>query len=269
MWHPTEDDLILRFYGEHEAAETSRIDGHLRTCGACQSAWTELTETLKLVDTAPVPEPPPGFERVMWAKVQQALPEREPSFWTWRRLVPIASVAALVIAVVAITSRTRESAPAPSTASSTSAASTKVEGRGQVAKAGDNGQLRERVLLTALDGHFEQTELLLVELLNAPEDGTVDLEFERMTAGDLVASGRLYRMSATQIGKGRLAAVLEELEPVLVEVARSDDQAKRKDLRFLRSQINEEGLLFKVRAVTTQIRERQQEIITTTHEGGL
>ena len=263
MWHPTEDDLILRFYGEHDAAETTRIDGHLRSCGACQSAWSELTETLKLVDSAPVPEAPPGFERVMWAKVEQALPAPRRAFWTWRRLVPLASLAALVIAVVAITSRTRDGVPV------TTVTSVQVEDRAPAVRtAADSGRQRERVLLTALDGHFEQTELLLVELLNAPDDGDLDLEFERLTAGDLVASGRLYRMSATQIGKERLAAVLEELEPVLVEVARSDDQAKRKDLRFLRSQINEEGLLFKVRAVTTQIRERQQEIITT-HEGGL
>ena len=265
MWHPTDDDLILRFYGEHDAAEAARIDGHLRTCGACQDAWTELTETLKLVDSAPVPEPPPGVERVMWAKVEQALPAPSQAFWSWRRLVPLASLAAVVIAVVAISSRTREEAPAaPGTTLTSVAPVDKSPG----SSPNDSGQLRERVLLTALDGHFEQTELLLVELLNAPDTG-INLEFERMTAGDLVASGRLYRMSATQIGKERLAAVLEELEPVLVEVARSPDQTKPKDLRFLRSQIHEDGLLFKVRAVTTQIRERQQEIITTTHEGGL
>ncbi len=260
--HPTDDDLVLRFYGEHDAAETARIDGHLRACAACQNAWTELTETLKLVDTVDVPEPPAGFERVMWAKVEQALPAPARSFWTWRRLVPLTSLAAIVIAVVAITSRTRDAAP------ETTVASVPVAGKAAAEKPTDAGRVRERVLLTALDGHFEQTELLLVELLNAPDSNGLDLDYERLVAGDLVASGRLYRMSATQIGKERLAAVLEQLEPVLVEVARSPDQSKRKDLQFLRSQINEEGLLFKVRAVTNQIRERQQEIITT-HEGGL
>ena len=83
-----------------------------------------------------------------------------------------------------------------------------------------------------------------------------------------MASGRLYRMTAEQIGKQHLAAMLEDLEPVLVEVARSPEKVNRNDLKSLRSQIDDEGLLFKVRAVTNEIRERQQEIITT-HEGSL
>ena len=82
------------------------------------------------------------------------------------------------------------------------------------------------MLLTALDGHFEQTELLLTELLNAPEDAERRFGFERTTADDLVASGRLYRITAEQIGKQHLAAMLDELEPVLVDVARSPEKVE-------------------------------------------
>lgn len=217
----------------------------------------ELSETLKLVDTATVPEPPEGFERIMWAKVHRALPARR-SFWTWRQLVPVASLAAVVIVAVSLTFKTRGAAPAPGAP----------ELPQMAAGAADTSRTRERVLLTALDGHFEQAELLLTELLNAPEDAGGEFAYERSTADDLVLSGRLYRITAEQIGKQHLAAMLDELEPLLMDVARSPDKVNRKDRKSLRSQIDDDGLLFKVRAVTNEIRERQQEIITT-HEGSL
>ena len=256
--HPSEDDLILKFYGEHSADEDARIEQHVRSCPTCRQAWTELSDTLKLVDSAAVPEPPEGFERVMWAKVQQALPAPRAARWTWRQLVPAASLAAVVVALVSFgyAHRTVPVSPQPTQ-------------RPVAARSGDATRTRERVLLTALDSHFEQTELLLVELLNAPQDDSDELTFERTSAEDLVASGRLYRMTAEQIGKARLAAMLDELEPVLVDVARSPEKANRKDVQSLRSQIDDQDLLFKVRVAAGEVRERQQEINTTTHEGSL
>jgi hypothetical protein len=260
MSHLTDDDLILHFYGELPPVEAARVDGHLRACASCHDAWAELGETLKLVDAAAIPEPPDGFERVMWAKVQQALPvPRRSSFWTWRQVVPIASLAAVVVLAVTLSYKGPGKAPGPAV---------RPEMAPMVKTVVDPNRTSERVLLTALDGHFEQTELLLTELLNAPEDGAAGFDYERATADDLVASGRLYRMTAEQIGKQHLAAILEDLEPVLMEIARSPEKSNRKALKSLRSQIGDDDLLFKVRAVTNEIRERQQEMITT-HEGSL
>lgn len=254
MQHPTDDDLILRFYGEQSPAEQARIDAHVRACSSCQSAWVELGETLKMVETAVVPEPDAGFERIMWAKVQQALPARRHQGWTWRQLVPVLSFAAVVIAVVALGYAWWTKTPSQQPPVAT-----------QAAVAGDP---RERVLLTALDDHFEQTELLLIELMNAPDSGAAGLEFERTAADELVASGRLYRVTAQQIGNHHFAQMLEDLETVLVEVARGPEKVNRKELESLRTRIDDGGLLFKVRAVTSEIRERQQEI-NTTIEGSL
>ena len=112
-------------------------------------------------------------------------------------------------------------------------------------------------MLTALDQHFGQTETLLVELLNAPEAVGSEFEFERASADDLVSSGRLYRESAQQTGERRFADVLDDLESVLVEVARSPKVIAQNDVESWRTQIEDNGLLFKVRAVTHEIRERQ------------
>ena len=258
MWHPSDEDLILHFYGEGSPNEEGRIDEHLATCGTCRQAWAELGETLRMVDAAAVPEPGDGFERTMWARVQTALPERRSTGWMWR-LVPAIAFAAVVVIAVAIGYEWRSSreprpaggvptAPATVTAAAASA-------RGQARD-------RERVLLTALDDHFQQTEMLLVELMNAPDD-RADLSFERATADDLVASGRLYRVTAKQNGDLQFAQMLDDLESVLVEVARSPEHVAAKDFKSLRSRIDDESLLFKVRAVANQIHARQKDLLTS------
>ena len=103
-WHPTEDDLVLHFYREdQDRAET--IADHLTSCSACRASFEDLREALRLVDSASVPEPDAGFERVMWARVQAALPARTPALvkdrlaWSPWRLLPIAGVAAAMVLI--------------------------------------------------------------------------------------------------------------------------------------------------------------------------
>lgn len=260
-WHPTEEDLVLHFYGETGPDEERRVDDHLASCSACRQSWTELGETLKLVDAATVPEPGEGFERIMWARVQQSLPEPEttrPSVWRW---VPAFGMAAALVVAVGIGYAWRlhhESSATPSTGAAASAA-----GGGNVVRASlsDLQRTRERVLLTALNDHFQQTEVLLTELMNSPDDGRADIDFERQAADDLVASGRLYRVTAQQSGDLQLARMLDDLESVLVEVANSPEHVSKKDFQSLRTRIDDQNLLFKVRAVSNQIHERQKTLI--------
>jgi hypothetical protein len=261
-WHPTDDDLVLHFYGEGAEVDEPTLERHLASCEACHMAWSTLQQTMRMVDAADVPEPDPGFERVMWARVQQALPDRRAriSWWSWRGFAPVAGLVVVIIMAFTVGrmwSRWQQTpGPAPATASARATA------------AADAGAARERVLLTALGDHFEQSKVLLVELMNAPDAGHIDFGYERAAAGDLVMSSRLYRQTAQQNGDVRLAQVLEDLESVLVEVARSPDTVDRKDFEALRARIDSEGLLFKVRAVSNDIQQRQNHSSTVT-EGEL
>jgi Zn-finger nucleic acid-binding protein len=262
--HLTDDDLVLHFYGEARPGHEAAVEEHLRTCPACQAVWTDLAETLRLVDNARAPEPDDAFEQRMWARVQDALSAPDVDVAPARgRVLPfrisdrfavpfamLATAAAAVILVFALTGRLWPTA-APKAPAVTKATTTL------------EPAARERVLLTALDEHFQRSEMLLVELMNASATGTADeLRFERQTADDLVASSRLYRQSAQLNGNVRLAQMLDELELVLVEVARAPDRVDRTDLRSLRARIENDDLLFKVRAVSKQIEERQKSLAT-------
>jgi hypothetical protein len=97
--------------------------------------------------------------------------------------------------------------------------------------------------------------------MNAPEATASDFTFAREAAGDLVASGRLYRATAEQNGNTRLAAMLDDLESVLVDVAKTD-KMNTADLQSLRTRITNSNLLFKVQALANDVRERQKTLAT-------
>lgn len=250
--HPSDDDLILHAYGECRPDRAREIGDHLHQCAQCTAVSTELRQTLQLVDAADVPEPEAGFERIVWARVQQELFSPRPGRWSARQWGPMAALAAAALVAMAVVTTHVDREPAST------------NGRTGVDAGGP-----ERVLLTALDGHLEQTELLLVELLNAPVDpDQIELAFERAAAEDLLSSGRLYRVTAHHQGDLRLAQVLEDIEPVLVDLARSPDQVDRRSLQSLQTRIEDQALLFKVRTAVNEVRERRQDLITVS-EGPL
>jgi len=254
--HPGEDDLVLLFYGDTSPAEEGRMTAHLRDCATCQPVWQQIRTTLAAVDAAAVPEPPADFERVMWARVQGALdgmsPPRSP-WWAVKQWIPAGALVAVFLAMLAIGRFWPGRAPvAPGTATATAA----------------DASQSERALLVAMDDHLERSELLLVEVMNAPADDAAREGFEQETADDLLSSSRLYRQTATHTGNVHLAAMLEDLEAVLVEIARGPRELKPQDLDALRTRIEQDDLLFKVRVVTDEIKERQKTILAVT-EGDL
>jgi hypothetical protein len=238
MGHPTEDELIQHLCGENASGDRERLQDHLELCAECRLACEEITGALTMVNDA-VPEPPDGFERIMWAKVQQSIAHvPAPSRWTWRSLMPAGAVAALTLAGIAFL------APPTPTPTTNLAQSPAVE---------DDGT-RDRVLYTALDNHLRQAEMLLVEVRNASARDS--LEFERESAEELLTDGRLYRMTAEDSGHPGIVQMLDELEPVLLEVARRSNRLTSNDRAWLHSRIEGDALLFKVRAATSDIRER-------------
>lgn len=253
--HPSEDDLVLLFYGDTDPNEEKALTAHVDACSVCQPLWQEIRVTLRTVDAAAVPEPPADFERVMWARVQRELDDIVVPSAPWyvvRRWLPAGAMAAIVVALL-VANRSWSGPAGGTTVPSTAEAATSQP---------------ERALLVAMDDHLERSELLLVELMNAPADEVLRPDFERGTADDLLWSGRLYRQTATHTGNAELAAMLEDLEGVLVEIARAPGELKRADLDALRARIEQDDLIFKVRVVTDEVRERQKTIVTAT-EGDL
>src|SRR5262245_23327813 len=100
--HVSDEELILHYYGE--AQDDERVDGHLASCPTCREEFARLQHALALVDTDRVPDPGPGFERRVWARLEPQLEaERRRSWFSWlipspTRLAWAAGAAAVIVA---------------------------------------------------------------------------------------------------------------------------------------------------------------------------
>jgi hypothetical protein len=242
MRHLTDEQLLLDFYGESTAAERTRVRTHLEQCDECRTVNSELRAVLTAVDTTPLTEPPSGFEREMWAKVEPLLPVREPWHTRWSGMIPrlavAASIGVLLVAAFAA-GRIWDRSPVRSSAA-----------------IADDQAMTERLLRGEVEDHLERSQRMLVELVNADYEVGAPIAGDRARAADLVAAGRLYRRSAEQIGDAEIGGLLEDLERVLVEVANGSADVAPEDMGRLRQRIDDQDLLFRVRVVAREIRER-------------
>lgn len=245
MNHLTEEQFVLYYYGEGDGAAAVRE--HLDACEACRAEYGNLQRVLNVVNAAPLPERAASYGAEVWGRLAPAIGGRRrfmlPLLWPARHWAAAASVAALV-AVAFLAGRYYPKPPAPSRTASAP------------------GQVRERILLVAVGDHLERSQMVLVELANARPGQALDVSAERTRAEDLVAENRLYRQTAARTGDANVAAVLDELEPVLLEIARGPGQLSPEEVEKLRARIEAGGILFKVRVVGSTVRHREETAVS-------
>jgi hypothetical protein len=250
--HLNDDDLVLHYYGEMPSDEEARTAAHLASCAACQQNYTGLQRVMAFVDSAPAVDPAEGFERIAWARLEPALPALRRGGWSsWFVLSPasLALAAGVVLLIGAsfmagrLTRTTGAGAATPQTAE----------------------KVRERILLVDLGEHLDRSQMVLVELVSAGDtEGDVDISLEQSRAEQLVAANRLYRQTAASTGDAAMASVLDDLERVLVDLAAGPKTVSQEDLDLVRRRIMSKELLFKVRVVSSQVRQRQKAAIQET-----
>jgi hypothetical protein len=240
MNHLTEEQLVLYYYGEGDGSPAVRT--HLDACEACRAEYANLQRVLNVVDSAPVPERGANYGAAVWGRLQPSLRwnrrwDRRLFRWPARHWAAGALAAMLLVAAFWAGRYYPKTQPV------------------QTAKA---GQVRERILLVAVGDHLERSQAVLLEVVNAQPGQPLELGGERERAGDLVADNRLYRQTAARSGDTRVATVLDELEPVLLEIAHGPDRLTAEEVENLRQRIEGDGILFKVRVAGTSVRHREE-----------
>ena len=111
--------------------------------------------------------------------------------------------------------------------------------------------------------------MVLVELENAKPGEPLNFASERERAGDLVASNRLYRQTAARTGDTRVSSVLDELEPLLVEIANGPAELTPDAVEKLQRRMAADGILFKVRVVGSSVRRREEKPVPNARQTSL
>lgn len=235
-------DLILYYYGE--AVDADAIVRELTESTELQQRYAALCLVLDSVELEPAPERSPAYGSRIWHRIASEVEgdARRARGWSWlrpRREWALVAGLLLLLVVAFLAGRMVPEASAPV------AAGLSLEGR-------------DRILLTTVAGHLERSEMLLLELVNTPSNGEVDLSIERQLARELGRESRLYRQAARQAGKTDVAVLLEQLETVLVELAHAPETVPSADLGELRMRLAEGDVLFKVRVVGTRLRREME-----------
>jgi len=270
--HLTQDDLVL--YRYQESPDAAAVERHLSACRQCRDEYAALDRVLGLVETgfgtSDVPEPPASYERTVWMNVERRIAEdaaaraNRPWWMFWRAegfgygLVPQMALAAAIVMLLAgsffIDRAVRPSTPGVPVGATVS------RGAATPASAGDRAEsARGRVLYAAVGEHLQRSELMLVEFNNVEASARpIDLTPQQEWAEDLVNENRLYRQSAADAGEAQMVSVLDDLERVLLEVAHAPERADGEQLNRLRTRLDTQDLLFKVRVAGAGLRAREE-----------
>jgi hypothetical protein len=256
--HYSEDDLTLYYYGEgHGKAD---IEHHLQECSACTALYREISGTLSMVIAEEAPERGDRYGLEVWQRIRHRLPEPEPGFKWFKGFTGFkgfagfaGAAAAAAILVVAAFMAGRSSitpvAVAPTTAPGVPGAP-----QTQTAAAAPEAS-RQRILISSVADHLDRSERMLTDIMNASNPG--DISVEQGWAEDLLTTSRLYRQDAVEAGEQSIATILDDLERNLIEIVHSPSKISAADLEQLRRRIDAAALLFKVRVMSEQLRDRE------------
>lgn len=234
MNHVGDEEMVELYYGEG----TNVSEAHVKACRQCAAQYAELKRNLDAIGSEPVPPRSAAYGDRVWESLGTQLIPYEKKAPGWRILTNWRAAAtlmgcAILLGAVFIGGRYWERFSAKTSSVAT------------------NAQTAQRVVLVVLTDHLDRSERMLVQLEHAGQNdqaGNVQLQSE---ARELLASNRLYRVTASNAGDPELAGALDRLEGVLAEIA-NDPNLSAADITRVRKDMNTKGILFEIRVLRSR-----------------
>jgi hypothetical protein len=264
--HCTDDELTLYYYGE--GRRRHNVERHLESCQACAATYREIAGTLTMIAAPETPERGDQYGLEIWQRIRHKLPERESGFSRfsgfWRfsgferfsgfSWFGVAAAAALLMVAAFIGGRVwQQRSATPVITTATNAPNPANPEHPEHPENPENHS--NRILLTSVADHLDRSERVLTDIMNAPRG---DISTEQGWATDLLNASRLYRQDAVDAGEDSVASVLDELERNLIEIVHSPSRISAADLDQIRRRIDAASLLFKVRVMSDELRQREE-----------
>lgn len=249
MQHLNEEQLVLHRYHD-DGVEAVAAEQHLNDCADCRAQYDTLCRVLALVDDLPVPQRGDDYGTEVWNHLRWRL-GRSDRARVWQAFAAAAMIALVFFAGGLWWAKKQ----APATAGQPQTAG--IQPTSPIVPATNSTRDHDRILLVVVGDHLDNSERMLIELTNADASRGLDVTAERRRATELVSANRLYRRTAEQHGDARIAALLADLEPVLLELSHADDRLSPDEVASLQKRIDSKELLFKVRVVSAQASSRE------------
>lgn len=253
MEHLNEEQLVLHHY--HDDETPAAVELHLAGCVQCRGEYDGLRRVLAMVDELPTPERGLAYGEQVWNRLRWRLDRSRRR--KWQSMLAAAAVLALAFFAGQLW-HARNSASAPTDVASHRGGAAVAVAQTQEEQ---NATSRDRLMFVVVGDHLDSSERMLLELANADTKGGLDIADESKRAAELVATNRIYRQTASRNGDARIAALLADIEPVLVELANAGDKLSSDQIKSLQQRIDSKGLLFKVRLVSAEANGREVPVV--------
>ena len=255
--HYSEDDLTLYYYGEAPSARfgaarrKADIERHLQQCSDCARLYREIAGTLAMVVAEEAPERGERYGLEVWQRIRHQLPEAEAKFGWFTGFTKVAGLAALAAVLVIAAFIAGRFSTNPSNPENVA----NLANPANPANPANLANPGVRLLVSDVADHLERSERMLTDIMNTSNPG--DISMEQGWAEDLLSTSRLYRQDAVEAGEQSIATILDDLERNLLEIVHSPSKISAANLEQLRRRIDAAALLFKVRVMSEQLRDRE------------
>jgi hypothetical protein len=234
MKHLGEQEFLDLYCGEGAKS----VKAHLEVCRECSTQYAKFKKGLALIKPAAASKRSVDYGEQVWKALRPGLtPYREKISprWAWAqwRAGAVAVACAMLLAVAFFGGRYWERITT------------------KKANLTGNAQATKRVVLVVLTDHLDEAERLLVALEHTESSDKAENAQLQSDARELLASNRLYRDTARNIGDPGVASALDQLEGVLAEVSNGPSLTTA-DLARVRNEMNIEGILFEIRVLRTR-----------------
>jgi predicted anti-sigma-YlaC factor YlaD len=244
--HFTQDEFVLAYYDESEIDARRQ---HLDTCDECRTELARLTGVLDQVTPAEIAEPDDDYEARAWDRLSWRLRgERKQASRGWTKWLAAAAMLAVAFLGGLLWNRSN-TGPVHTAATNQPTSNPNIE-----PTTASTQQQRDRILLVVVGDHLDDSERMLVELTNLTATNDIDVSTEQQRAEELLVSNRLYRSTALHRGEDRVATLLDELEPMLMQIAHGPSQLTPDELRKIQKRVEAKGLVFKLRVLRADVR---------------
>ncbi len=259
----TETQLTLYDYlrGGLDENDRAAVESHLAECAACREECAQMREALESLPPRlqqPSDALPDAFWKAMLDAVDQTIAEKSDrpglqqrisvwrgqlSDWLTMAVVPhrrlvlgVVSIAIVATSAFVTWSLLRQSPERPVFAESPAGAESVEPGPASVSPAAE----------TRMDSYLRKSRMLLVGVTNMPdvEGQPVDLSLERKTSRELADEARALKQHTLD---DRSLDLINELEKIQIELANMESRNEMPTMALVRSGIERENLLFKIR----------------------
>ena len=256
----TEEDLILYYYEELSRNEAQALREALSESKELSRQYQELCQLLGASLKQEVPEPDAGMNRRIMAEVnalhsQQRMTPLETDSGTrakkllqWLGLnrhggFAAAGMALAMLVVVTFYLGRLSVEPVDNNIA---------EHQTTEQTVGFDDQASRRILLANLSTHMESSQRLLTMVSNGGSNLGDAMQARRQMVSDLIEFNRLYRRIAEQSNDTMLAALLQQMESLLLEINNSDDTS---EWNRIQQRLDDTDLLYKLKVTDNRIKQ--------------